>query len=58
MLKKALTAGKNIIRIISIAFSVLFMIFMFHGNVLAQNFNTETGETDISTTIDPAGTFE
>ena len=58
MLKKALTAGKNIIRIISIACSVLFMILMFHGTVFATTLDPQTGETDISTTIDPAGTHD
>lgn len=58
MLKKALTAGKNIIRIISFALSVLIMVFMFESPVLAQNITEQTGETDISTTIDPAGTHE
>ena len=34
------------------------MIFMFNGTAHAQNINEQTGETDISTTIDPAGTHE
>ncbi len=58
MFAHALAAGKNIIRIALAVGIVLFACLFFHGRVYALDNDFSAGETDISTVIDPPGTYD
>ncbi|MCR5619820.1 MAG: flagellar type III secretion system pore protein FliP [Lachnospiraceae bacterium] len=58
MFAHALAAGKNIIRIALAVGIVLFACLFFHGRVYALDNDLSAGETDISTVIDPPGTYD
>ena len=58
MYRNTLTAGKNIIRTVLALGIILFACLFFHGKVYALYNDHQAGETDISTVIDPPGTYD
>ena len=58
MTTHALAAGKNIIRAALALFIALFVCLLFHGKVYALDDGHNAGDTDISTVIDPPGTYD
>ncbi len=54
----ALAAGKNIIRVTLALGIVLFACLFVPGKVYALDNDHQAGETDISTVIDPPGTYD
>ncbi|MBO4608591.1 MAG: flagellar type III secretion system pore protein FliP [Lachnospiraceae bacterium] len=58
MYRNTLTAGKNIIRTVLALGIILFACLFFHGKVYALDNDHQAGETDISTVIDPPGTYD